>query len=97
MGHHCHRAGDGPPFPDPETMPRYFPAAALLIGSGLFSLCAFTYGRGIAASPSPAAAAPLAAPFLLTAASAGAALAMGVGALADAAAPERQPRRRRLS
>lgn len=78
-------------------MRRFFPAAALLIGAAGFSLCATTYGRGIAASPSAADAAPLAAPFLLTAASAGAALAMGIGALADAAAAERQPRRRRLS
>lgn len=74
-------------------MRQFLPAAALLIGAAGFSLCATTYGRGIAASPSAADAAPLAVPFLLCAASAAGAFAMGGAALCDAA-PKRQPRRR---
>lgn len=77
-------------------MLRFAPAAALLALAAGCSLAASHYGNRIVFARSAAAAAPLAAPFLLSAMGAASGVALGAAALCDAVAPERRnPRRRR--
>jgi hypothetical protein len=70
-------------------MIRFLPSAALFASTLAFGLCASFYGRQVAAAPSAASAAPLAAPFLLFAASAGASFALCAASFCDAADKQR--------
>lgn len=73
-------------------MRRFIPAAALAALATCSALCCSTYGRAIMRAPSAAAAASLAAPFLLFATTGGTSVALCAAALCDAAA---RPSRRR--
>jgi hypothetical protein len=70
-----------------RTIARYLPAAAALATGLGISFVAADYSRQILRSSSAAAAAPLAAPFLLCAMGAGTAVALGMAAVIDAADP----------
>ena len=75
-------------------MLRFAPTAALLTLAASCSFAASHYGNRIVLARS-AAAAPLAAPFLLSAMGAASGVALGAAALCDAVAPERRSSRRR--
>jgi len=70
----------------------FISAAALAALATGCALCCSTYGRTILRAPSAAAAAPLAAPFLLFAVAGGTSAALCAAALCDAAS---RPARRR--
>jgi hypothetical protein len=73
-------------------MRHYISAAALAALATGCALCCSTYGQRITAAPSAAAAAPLAAPFLLCATATATSYALCAAALCSAAA---RPARRR--
>jgi hypothetical protein len=73
-------------------MRRFLPAAALAALATGCALCCSTYARTIMRAPSAAAAAPLAAPFLLFATGAATSYALCAASLCDAAA---RPSRKR--
>lgn len=74
-------------------MLRFIPAAALLATAAGCALICGSYGRMILRSPSAAAAAPYAAPFLLFATGAAGGVALSAAALCDAASRPVRSRR----